>query len=115
MQAESGLAVGDFVEFDELGVIRRVLPRRTMFSRPDPMNARLERVIAANVDVVVMVAAIRGPDLRPGLIDRYLIAIEKGGAQPMLCVTKIDKVESEAELDVIEPYRRMGIPIFRCR
>lgn len=109
---KAGLAVGDFVEFDDLGVIRRVLPRRTTLSRPDPMNARLERVIAANVDVVVMVAAIRGPDLRPGLIDRYLIAIESGGAQPVLCVTKIDKMQSEAELDVIEPYRRMGIPVF---
>ncbi|MCU1258871.1 MAG: rsgA [Bryobacterales bacterium] len=109
---KSGLAVGDRVMFDETGTIRRVLPRETTLSRPDPMNPRLERVIAANVDVVVMVAAIRAPVLRPGLIDRYLIAIEKGGSEALLCITKIDKMESVEELGQVEPYRRLGIRVF---
>lgn len=109
---KSGLAVGDRVEFDETGVVRRVLPRLTTLSRPDPMNPRLERVIAANIDVVVMVAAIRAPVLRPGLIDRYLIAIEKGGSEPLLCITKIDKMESAAELEQVDPYVRLGIRVF---
>ncbi len=109
---KAGLAVGDRVEFDGAGAIRQVLPRRTTLSRPDPMNPRLERVIAANIDVVVMVAAIRAPVLRLGLIDRYLIAIEKGGAEPLLCITKIDRMESPDELNQIEPYRALGIRVF---
>ncbi len=103
--------MGDEVEFDAEGNIRRMLPRRTSLSRPDPMNPRIERVIAANVDVVVMVAAIRKPDLRPGLIDRYLIAIEKGGATPILCITKVDLMEAADELNVLEPYRQLGISV----
>ena len=107
------VAIGDWVEIDEAGTIRKVLPRRTVLSRPDPLNAHQERVFAANVDVVVITAAMREPTLRPGLIDRYLIAIEKGGAEVLICLTKVDRVESEAEFDVLDPYRRMGIPVVR--
>jgi ribosome biogenesis GTPase len=108
---KEGLAAGDFVQFDELRRIRDVLPRRTTLSRPDPMNPRIERVIAANVDVVVMVASVRKPELRPGLIDRYLIAIEKGGADALLCVTKCDLAQSPEDFAPIAPYRELGISV----
>jgi len=109
---KAGLAVGDFVDVDEQGNIRCLRPRRTTLSRPDPNNPRLERVIAANMDVVVMVVSIRSPPLRPGLIDRYLIAIQKGKAEPVLCVNKVDLVESEDEYAPLEPYRGLGIRTF---
>lgn len=109
---KAGLAVGDYVDFDELGTVRRIRSRRTTLSRPDPNNPRLERVIAANMDVVVMVVSIRSPPLRPGLIDRYLIAIQKGKAEPVLCVNKTDLVESEAEYAPLEPYRGLGVRTF---
>jgi ribosome biogenesis GTPase len=112
VKPQSSIAIGDWVEIDGAGTIRNVLPRATTLSRPDPLNYRNERVIAANVDVVVIVAAMRAPDLRPGLIDRYLIAIEKGRADVVLCLTKIDRVESEAEFRVLDPYRALGIPIY---
>ena len=111
VKPQASVAIGDWVEIDDLGEIRQTLPRRTVLSRPDPLNHRQERVIAANVDVVVIVAAMRAPVLRPGLIDRYLIAIEKGGANVVLCLTKIDRVESENEFAVLEPYRKLGLPI----
>jgi ribosome biogenesis GTPase len=101
------------VDVDEQGNIRVVQPRRSTLSRPDPNNPRIERVIAANMDVVVMVVSLRSPDLRPGLIDRYLIAIQKGGAEPVLCVNKVDLVEREEEFNALEPYRSIGLRIFR--
>ncbi len=110
---KAGLAVGDFVDFDETGNIRQIHPRRTTLSRPDPTNPRLERVIAANMDIVVMVVSIRNPELRPGLIDRYLIGIQKGGAEPVLCVNKCDLVQSESEYAPLEPYRNLGLRTFR--
>ncbi len=112
VKPQSQVAIGDWVEIDGIGAIRNVLPRATTLSRPDPLNHRNERVIAANIDLVVVVAAMRAPDLRPGLIDRYLIAIEKGGADVTICATKIDRVESEAEFDLLDPYRALHIPIF---
>jgi ribosome biogenesis GTPase / thiamine phosphate phosphatase len=108
---KTGLAVGDFVDLDEQRNIRDIHPRRTTLSRPDPTNPHLERIIAANIDAVLMVVTIRSPDFRPGLIDRYLIAIEKGRAQPILCVNKIDLVPSPDEFSVLRPYQNLGLHI----
>src|SRR5882724_7119542 len=94
VRQKSALAVGDRVvtEFVEGGERRlcAVLPRRTKLSRPDPLNPHLQRLIAANIDVVIHVVSVKAPPLRPRLIDRFLIAIQRGGARPAICVNKID-------------------------
>ncbi|HJT18119.1 MAG TPA: GTPase RsgA, partial [Thermoanaerobaculia bacterium] len=86
----SSLAVGDRVAAEPAdGALYRlveILPRRTVLSRPDPFNPRVERLIAANIDVAVNVVSIKAPPLRPRLIDRFLIAIQRGGARPAICV-----------------------------
>ncbi len=108
----SGMAIGDNVMVSlERRAVMEILPRRSALSRPDPHNPNLEKIIAANVDVVVIVASIRSPDFRPGLVDRYLIAIEKGRATPMLCVNKVDL---GGDMSALEPYRQAGIPVFAC-
>ncbi len=109
---KAGLTVGDFVDLDDQGNVRSVQPRKTTLSRPDPNNPRIERVIAANIDVVLMVVSIRSPALRPGLIDRYLIAIEKGGAEPVLCINKADLIESDDDLEPLEPYKEIGLRMY---
>lgn len=114
------LAVGDEVLIDgeapNLRVLR-VLPRRGVLARPDPHNPNLERVIVSNIDVVVVVVAARNPPLRPRLLDRYLVIIERGGALPVLCVNKMDLVEGPddlAALDaVLAPYEAIGLPVIR--
>lgn len=94
--------------------IEEVLPRRTVLSRSDPGNPHRELVIAANVDLVVNVVSVKNPPLRPGLIDRYLIATGKSGAEPLLCVNKIDLLEDASELDVLRPYQELGLTVVRC-
>lgn len=117
---QSAVAAGDVVGFVPHGDAYRVaevFPRRTVLSRPDPQQPRQERVIAANVDVVVQVSSVVRPPLNLALIDRYLIAIERGGAEPLICVNKIDLVDADgiaaalAELDV---YRSMGLRVLAC-
>jgi ribosome biogenesis GTPase len=109
------VSIGDQVLFSPARRrIEDVLPRRTVLSRADPHNPRLERVIAANVDVVVNVVSLKNPPLRPGLIDRYLIAIGKSGAEPLLCVNKIDLLASPEELDPLRPYQDVGIQVILC-
>lgn len=99
--------------------VLEVQERRTFLSRPDPLNPRLQRVVAANVDVVVQVASVVKPPLRPALIDRYLIAIQQGGAEPVLCVNKVDLLDDgdapetrrqEAERQLAD-YRAMDLPL----
>ncbi|MDQ2948119.1 MAG: ribosome small subunit-dependent GTPase A, partial [Acidobacteriota bacterium] len=113
----TGVAVGDRVLFSlDRRRIESVLPRSSCLSRPDPHNPIVERVIAANIDVVVNVVSVKTPPLRPGLIDRYLIAIENSGAQPLICVNKADLIDQDAaEIEaLLDPYRDIGIPVVLC-
>jgi ribosome biogenesis GTPase len=118
---QTEIAVGDDVLLENRGsasVVVGVLPRRTKLSRPDAGNANLERVIVANVDVVVVVVSVVSPPLHPRLIDRYLIAIQRGGAKPVIAVNKLDLCASDEELAEAErqlkPYQCLGIPIVLC-
>lgn len=109
----SALAAGDRVLLAGDSV-ETVLPRQSVLARPDPINKHLQRMIAANIDVVVHVVSVKSPPLRPRLIDRYLIAIQRGGAQPVLCVNKIDLLpgeEREEELAKLAPYRDLEVPV----
>jgi ribosome biogenesis GTPase / thiamine phosphate phosphatase len=97
---------------DEVSVLNDsvsgIAPRRTILTRTDPVNERRERVIVANVDRMVIVAAITAPPLRTGLIDRYMIAAARGGIQPILCINKID---ISADISAVAGYE---IPIVCC-
>jgi ribosome small subunit-dependent GTPase A len=108
------VAPGDFVALVEGHRIKRVLPRRTWLSRPDPGNPRREKVVAANMDVVVVVVAAADPPLHPGIIDRYLIAIEQGGAAAAICVNKSELAASDAIEHALHPYRKLSAPIVMC-
>lgn len=110
------LAPGDqvFVEQDnENWVVRGVAPRRTRLSRPEPGSEEhpFEQVFAANVDVMVIVAATLRPPFRAGLVDRFLIAAQIGGVEPVLCLNKIDLSEDEPE--ELQAYRELGLKVFK--
>ena len=120
VQQKSALAVGDrAIVAEESGAWRleRVLPRRTVLARPDPINPHRQRLIAANIDNVVHVVSVKAPPLRLRLIDRFLIAIQRGGARPVICVNKIDLLDPSdrtTELAPLEAYRDLGAPIVLC-
>src|SRR5688572_13377513 len=81
------LAVGDLAHVADFEGHLKVVglePRRTKLARPDVANPHLERVIVANIDTVCIVVSVVTPPLHPRLIDRYLIAIQLGGAEPLI-------------------------------
>jgi ribosome biogenesis GTPase len=116
----SQVAVGDEVFVQRSGedlLVVGIADRRTVLSRPDVDNSNLEKVVAANLDVVVVVVSVVSPPLHPRIIDRYLLAIERGGCQPALVVNKLDLLEVRcraAELSKLDAYRGLAIPIFEC-
>ena len=115
----SVLAVGDRVTAEpveaNLWRLVEILPRRTVLSRPDPLNARVERLIAANIDLAVNVVSIKSPPLRPRLIDRFLIAIQRGGAHAAICVNKIDLADDrDTALEPLRTYEQLGVPLVPC-
>jgi len=85
--------VGDWVALDPAGSIVAVVPRRTTISRRaahEPASGvSREQVIAANVDVVLVVHAL-GQELDRRLLERYLALAVESGARPALVLTKAD-------------------------
>jgi ribosome biogenesis GTPase len=120
VRQKSALAVGDRVITEEAeGVCRlvRVLPRRSVLSRPDPNNPHRQRLIAANVDAIVHVVSVKAPPLRPRLIDRFLIAAQMGRAQPLICVNKVDLLDDDQRAGALAPlemYRPLDVPVILC-
>ncbi len=119
----SDLAVGDQVNFsrtkDGTLMIEEVLPRKTVLSRPDPHDIRVERVIAANVETALIVSSVHSPPMNTNMIDRYLLAVERGGVEPLICVNKIDLIETDqSHMDLLacqmQPYHDLGINVILC-
>jgi ribosome biogenesis GTPase len=85
--------VGDWVALGVSSVIQATLPRRTAFSRRAPQAsesvAAREQVVAANVDVVFVAAAL-GRDLDRLLLERYVALALESGARPFILLTKAD-------------------------
>ncbi len=75
------------------GVITAVLERDTILSRPDPNNR--VRPVAANIDQIVVVIASK-PSFEYGMLDRYLVAAELIGAQPVIVVNKSDLLDHDS-------------------
>jgi ribosome biogenesis GTPase len=93
------LVVGDEVlveEVDDEGVIVAVKPRRTALLRRAPGKNRAQ-VIAANVDQALIVFAARSPAPKTGLLDRFLVACESAGIEPVITVNKVDQGLNKVE------------------
>ncbi|HAO99446.1 MAG TPA: ribosome small subunit-dependent GTPase A [Fibrobacteres bacterium] len=92
----SNFAVGDRVEFypgdsAQEPLITGILPRTGKISRPGPGErfAR-ELILAANVDLLVIVASTQRPDFNPRQLDRYIAVAENFKIQAIICVNKSD-------------------------
>jgi ribosome biogenesis GTPase len=118
------ITVGDFVLFEILhdneGSIAYVQPRKSVLSRADNLSRNKEQLIAANIDLVLIVSSVVLPPLKTPLIDRYIIAAEKGNMQPIIIINKIDLLEeksglAEQERELFElvkkSYAQAGIPV----
>jgi ribosome biogenesis GTPase len=111
------VAVGDRVlvrqEGDEdQGVIEEVLPRESVLARPDVNQPKLNQVIVANAQQLLIVASWREPKLWLELVDRYLISAQLHKLEPVICVNKIDLAEDIIEVDAeMDPYYEAGYEI----
>ena len=94
-QAETAPVTGDWVEVvpgDGMALIARVLPRCTALTRRDAKRDR-EQVLAANFDIVGIVAGLDRP-LPPGRFERMLVMARDSGAAIVVLLTKADRAQS---------------------
>jgi ribosome biogenesis GTPase / thiamine phosphate phosphatase len=106
--------VGDWVAIDEVGAITDVVPRRTVISRraahaPSTGGAR-EQVVASNVDLVFVTAAL-GQKLDRRLLERYVTLALESGARPAIVLTKADLEPDAAAIAASLEDIGGGIPV----
>lgn len=109
----SPVAVGDRVEVDVVGpqegAVRKVLPRQAQLVRRAPRDKSApEQVLAANLDVAVIVVACPP---RPTVIDRFLAIATRGAPAVAVCANKVDLADPLRVDGILEPYRLAAIPV----
>lgn len=115
----SSVVCGDLVMFSQgteaesgvSGVIELVKDRQSLLSRPDFYDG--VKPIAANVDQIVIVSALL-PTFSTNIIDRYLVACEDAGIEPLVVVNKaelLSSTEQKALEASINMYASLG---YRC-
>ena len=89
--------------------VRSIGPRASRLQRG---AGRGVRTLVANVDLLIVVAAVTEPPRHPRLLDRYLVAGAAGGLESGIVLTKADKPHDEAEIAATAAiYREIGYPV----
>lgn len=105
--------VGDWVCLekkpgDDLGVVHLMLERRTALRRKSAGSVIGYQMIAANVDYVVIVQSCHF-DFNLKRLERYLVMVMDGGAEPCILLTKTDLVNSDVLAEQMAEIRSAGI------
>lgn len=108
------VAAGDRVWFRPEGaaegMIERIEPRRGILSRA--FRGR-QHVIVSNVDQLLIISSVAEPQLKPNLIDRFLVAAEHGRIRPVICLNKIDLIEPGDLQPLIGVYGQLGYTVLQ--
>ncbi|MGF7185701.1 ribosome biogenesis GTPase [Desulfitispora alkaliphila] len=99
---------GDEVEIsiiaDNKGVIEKVIPRKNQLVRPP----------IANIDQVIIVMAVKEPELQLTFLNRLLVLAEYKEIRPIICLNKadlLDENEQEEVKDIIRDYETIGYKV----
>ncbi len=96
-------------------VVTSVRERRSKLSRPGHARhggEHFEQVIAANLDLMLIVTSVARPPFHPRLVDRFLVAAERGEVPAMICLNKIDLArEAPPELAHLGEF---SLPVAQC-
>jgi len=77
-------------------LVHHILPRRTTFIRKASGPRGGAQVVAANVDVALLVASLNS-DLNLRRLERYLATTYESGADPVIVLTKVDLAHDTKE------------------
>jgi ribosome biogenesis GTPase / thiamine phosphate phosphatase len=112
---EIKLAVGDEVRLepgihDDWSIVE-ILPRRSKLARRAPGAAFGERVLAANVDQVVVVFAVVKPEPHRRMLDRFLVIAEANDLPARIVINKIELADRASAEEMFGDYARAGYEV----
>jgi ribosome biogenesis GTPase len=107
------LTVGDEVSLEagtqgESWVIGEILPRRSQLARRMPGGGHGERIVAANVDQVMIVFAAAKPEPHLRMLDRFLVIAEGNALDARIVINKIDLVDESDTREKFSDYMKAG-------
>jgi len=107
------LAVGDDVLLErgargDAWAIAEIMPRRSRLARRAPGGGQGERIVAANIDQVVVMFAAARPDPHPRMLDRFLVIAEGNELAARIIINKIDLVGDAVARERFALYERAG-------
>ena len=110
------LAVGDDVllEASDHGsdwAIADILPRRSALARRAPGGGQGERIVAANVDQVVIMFALVKPEPHVRMLDRFLVIAEGNDLPARIIVNKVDLADAAEARERFRAYENAGYPV----
>ncbi len=105
--------VGDWVcadkqSTDDFGLVHKLLERRTALRRKSAGDSPDYQMIAANVDYVIIVQSCHY-DFNLKRLERYLVMVRDGGADPCVLLTKTDLVAPDVLASQQAEIRAAGV------
>jgi len=99
--------VGDNVEIDiQTKTIEKVLKRKNELVRPQ----------VSNIDKLIIVTSTHIPAFSTYLIDKFLVIAYKNNIEPVVVLTKLDKLSFKEKLNIrkyIKYYKKIGIKVYK--
>lgn len=111
------LAVGDRVTLSGDGAtggelaITGIQPRTSQLSRRNPSGARGERIVATNLDQVVVVIAMVRPEPNEAMLDRFLVIAEANDLAARIVVNKTDLADEATARSRFASYAGIGYTV----
>jgi ribosome biogenesis GTPase len=113
------LAVGDRVELmmqvDGTGVITEIEPRKNYIVRKSVKLSKQIQILAANIDLAILIITPIYPKTSTGFIDRFIAAAESFRIPVALVFNKADLFEEEMDVvknDYVAIYEQLGYACF---
>jgi ribosome biogenesis GTPase / thiamine phosphate phosphatase len=108
-EARHVVVAGDQVYFrpegQDQGIVLSVKPRQGVLSR---MSKGKRHILVSNVQQVLIIASAADPDLKPHLIDRFLVSAEQSRLEPIIVINKMDLVDPVPLQPLVGVYSQMG-------
>ncbi len=101
------IAVGDNVSFilledNKTGLINDILPRNNYIIRKATKLSKVSHIIAANIDLALLVATLAYPRTSTGFIDRFMVTTEAYHIPAGIIFNKIDLYDEKLNKQMTE-------------
>ncbi len=94
--------VGDYVSFDDKKlVIEEILQRKNTFDRP----------FVSNIDQTFIITSLINPSFSLGLLDRFITLMQLHNVEIVICLTKIDLIDSKEYEKIMFYYNNIGYKV----